>query len=259
MEIMESYPTYRAIQSHEAPPWLPWKFFRARVNLSTIAEKAKRSESRTQSEVSQLVIKQLLRPVLVKPTEEQALFQTETSQEDRKSLTEYLAHHALTALPPGEVIHRISLPAVVAPVQTRPVQITHRRAESSLVEEPEDIFADLLTEKSLKRREVVSSFGRRRPKTQTFVPLQMEICGNRMGTPMTHLRKLTQSSLSPVRRYGKSHITPNNPVKIPQAKQHQKLVSLDATTQSIRLHHLPAESSSDSLSSMGQMPPITLV
>ena len=258
---MDSYPTYRPLPSVEAPPWLPWNFFRPRVHVSPMAEKSKRGEGRSPSEVPQLVIKQLLRPVFVKHHEEQLA--TDSSRDDN-FLTDYLTQHALTTLPPGELIHRITLPPgesihritlpPVSPIETKQTPTSHRRVVSSVMSHmvPEANVDDLFQEVKPKPRVTASSL-ERRPKTHSVAPLRMEVFGSRTGTPVTDIRRFNKSSLSPIRKQLKQG---RGPVKIPQPKTHRKFASLDATTQSIRLQALPVESSSDSLSSSGHLPPI---
>jgi len=246
---MEAYPTYRAASSREAPPWLPWNFFRSRVPHSPVSpDKAKR-ESRSSAEVPQLVIRQLLRPVLNRKLEDPIV--VESCPEDN-FLTEYLANHALTTLPPGEVIHTITLPPV-NPARTTPV--SHRRVVSSCMPDRGDFLEDLFQEAKARPRAVVSSFGHRRPKALSIAPVRMEICGSRLATPITDLLPGTKSSFSPVRRSG-NRSSLRSPITIPQPKAHRRFESLDATTQSAKPQPLYAEWSRDSFSSSGHMPPI---
>ena len=249
---MEAYPTYRAASSREASPWLPWKFFRARVPHSPVSLDKPKREIHSSAEVPQLVIRQLLKSVVSRKLEEPAI--VESCPEDN-FLTEYLANHALTSLPPGEVIHTISLPPVAAtPYRATPV--SHRRVLSSCVPDRGDFLDDLFQETKAKPRTVVTSLGHRRPKALSIVPVRMEICGSRMATPLTDLSAFTKTSFSPVRRPG-NRDSSSSPIRIPQPRPHRRFESLDATTQSIKPHPLYAEWSCDSLSSSGHMPPIT--
>lgn len=247
---MEAYPTYRAASSREAPPWLPWNFFRSRVPHSPVSpDKAKRGH--TSEEVPQLVIRQLLRPVLSRKLEDPIV--VESCPEDN-FLTEYLANHALTTLPPGEVIHTITLPPVNA-AASRATPVSHRRVVSSCMPDRGDFLEDLFQEKA-RPRAVVTSLGHRRPKALSIAPVRMEICGSRLATPVTDLLPATKSSFSPVRCSG-NRSSFRSPISIPRPKPHRCFGSLDATTQSAKPQPLGAEWSCDSLSSSGHMPPIT--